>query len=138
MADSISLGAVSHVALTVTDLTRARDFYTRILGFGLITELGPGRVLLGNGSTVLALTLPSDGSQPAPQNDRFHENRCGLDHLSFSVGSHADLENAAAVFDANGVSHGTINDLSGVGLPMYVMSFRDPDNIQLELTAPKA
>src|SRR5215207_5804386 len=116
MADSISVGTVSHVALTVTDLTRARDFYTRVLGFGLMAELSPSRVLVNSGSTVLALTLPSDGSQPAPQNDRFHENRCGLDHLSFNVGSRADLENAAAVFDANGVSHGTINDLSDAGL----------------------
>src|SRR4051812_3289557 len=137
MADPISLGTVSHVALTITDLARSRQFYTGILGFGLMAELGPSRVLLTNGSTILALTLPSDTSQAAPENDRFHENRCGLDHLSFNVGSRADLENAVAVFDANGIPHGTINDLSGAGLPLYVLAFRDPDNIQLEMTASK-
>ena len=51
--------------------------------------------------------------------------------------SRADLEAAAKLFDDNGISHGTINDLGEYGLPVVVMSFRDPDNIQLELTAPK-
>ena len=39
------------------------------------------------------------------------------------------------LFDAEGISHGEIKDL-GPGLGIYVLAFRDPDNIQLELTAP--
>ena len=46
----------------------------------------------------------------------------------------ADLEAAAAYFDEQGISHGGIKDLGRLGI--YVMAVRDPDNIQLELTAP--
>ncbi|MFN8454177.1 MAG: VOC family protein [Anaerolineae bacterium] len=57
----------------------------------------------------------------------------GLDHLSLSVGSRADLEAAVRLFDERGVPHGEIKDLTAFSL--YVLAFRDPDNIQLELTA---
>jgi catechol 2,3-dioxygenase-like lactoylglutathione lyase family enzyme len=66
--------------------------------------------------------------------DTFDENRVGLDHLSFGVPSHDDLERAVALFDQNGVPHGPITELSSFGI--YVLPFRDPDNVQLELTAP--
>ena len=35
------------------------------------------------------------------------------------------------------VSHGEVRDL-GPDLGIYVLAFRDPDNIQIELTAPYA
>lgn len=44
---------------------------------------------------------------------------------------------ATAYLDAQGVSRGEIKDL-GSGFGIYVMTVRDPDNIQLELTAPYA
>ena len=72
----------------------------------------------------------------APSGDRFDENRVGLDHLSFSVGSRAELEEAVKLFDARGVAHGPITPLEGFGI--LVLPFRDPDNIQVELTAPLA
>jgi glyoxylase I family protein len=136
MANSITTGAVNHLALTVTDLRRAREFYTGLLGFQTGMELSPSRVLIGNGSAVLALSTAPDPSR-APRGDRFDENRVGLDHLSFSVGGRADLERAARLFDERGVSHGEIEDLGGA-MRMYTMAFRDPDNTQLELTAPYA
>jgi glyoxylase I family protein len=136
MANSIETGAVHHLALTVTDLRRAREFYTGLLGFQPLMELSPSAVLMGNGSAVLALSLAPDPSR-APRGDRFDENRVGLDHLSFSVGERADLERAARLLDERGVSHGEIEDL-GEAVRMYTMAFRDPDNIQLELTAPYA
>jgi hypothetical protein len=49
--------------------------------------------------------------------------------------SKADLEQAARLFDERGVSHGEIEDLTAA-LGIYVLAFRDPDNIQMELTAP--
>ncbi len=134
MASSISLGGVHHLALTVTNSERSTAFYTNILGFKVLMVLGP-KTILANGPTILALNEAPDPAQ-RPENDRFSENRAGLDHVSFSVGSHADLDAAAQVFDANGIEHGTINDLGHAGLPIFVMAFRDPDNIQLELTAP--
>jgi hypothetical protein len=47
------------------------------------------------------------------------------------------LEEAMKMFDEKGIPHGEINDLSAAGVPIYVLAFRDPDNIQLEFTAPK-
>lgn len=132
MAD-ISTGTINHFALTVTDKDRARDFYTEVLGFKFITEFGP-KYLLSNDQVILAVAEAPYPDQAIP-GDQFDENRVGLDHISFSVGSRDELENAAEEFDRRGISHGEIKDLGGLGI--LVMAFRDPDNIQLELTAPK-
>jgi glyoxylase I family protein len=50
--------------------------------------------------------------------------------------SQADLERAVKVFDERGISHGEIKDLGGLGI--LVLAFRDPENVQIELTAPKS
>ncbi|HSB00596.1 MAG TPA: VOC family protein [Anaerolineales bacterium] len=130
----IRTGAVNHQTLTVSDLKRSQDFYTGLLGFQKVMDLSPTRVLLSNGSTLIALTLAPDPSR-AIQGDVFNENRLGLDHLSLSVAGLNDLEEAVGILDAADVSHGEIKDLRP-DLPIYVLAFRDPDNIQLELTAP--
>jgi glyoxylase I family protein len=127
---AIKTGAIHHQALTVSNLERSEKFYTSLLGFQKVMDLSPTRVMLSNGGAVIALGLPPDPGQ-AIQNDVFNENRLGLDHISFSVSSYQDLEDAIRLFDSEGVSHGEIEDIS-----VYVMAFRDPDNIQLELTAP--
>ncbi|GIV98573.1 MAG: glyoxalase [Herpetosiphonaceae bacterium] len=130
MTNPISLGPVHHLSLTVSDPARSREFYTTILGFQVIAELGP-RLLLSNGNVLLGI---GPGPERQYSNDRFDENRVGLDHLSFSVNSRTELENAAQLLEDRGIPHGDIRDLSALGIS--VMSFRDPDNIQLELTAP--
>lgn len=132
MSEPIKTGGVHHVALTVSDVRRSQAFYTELLGFNHLTDFGP-RALLHNGSFLLGLTPASDPSQ-AIAGDRFNENRIGMDHLSLSVGSKADLEAAVRTLDEHGVEHGSINDLDPFGIA--VLAFRDPDNIQVELTAP--
>ena len=57
--------------------------------------------------------------------------------LSLTSFSQTSFKVSGKVFDENGVPHGEIRDLSGNGVPIYVLAFRDPDNIQLEFTAPK-
>lgn len=134
MNTTIQTEAIHHLTLTVTDLPRAVDFYTTLLGFQKAMDLSPSRVLLANGKTILALTEAPDPTQ-AVLNDRFNENRVGLDHLSLNVSSRTTLEEAVRCFDRQGIPHGEIRDL-GPNLGIYVLAFRDPDNIQLELTAP--
>ena len=134
MNTTIQTEAIHHVTLTVTDLPRAIAFYTTLLGFQKAVELGPSRVLLANGKTILALTEAPDATQ-AILNDRFNENRVGLDHLSFNVSNHNKLEEAVRQFKQQGIPHGEIKDL-GPDFGIYVLAFRDPDNIQLELSAP--
>ena len=134
MNAKIQTEGVHHLTLTVTNLARAVDFYTTMLGFQKAMDLSETRVLLANGKAILALSEAPDPSQ-AITNDRFNENRVGLDHVSLNVGNLHKLEDAIRCFDEYNVSHGEIEDL-GPDLGIYVLAFRDPDNIQLELTAP--
>jgi glyoxylase I family protein len=133
--NAIQSGSVHHLTLTVNDVNRSCEFYTSLLGFQVAMELGP-KLILSNGKLLLVLAPPPDPAQKIA-NDRFNENRVGLDHLSLSVVSRADLVSAAELFERAGVSHGEVRDL-GPDLGIYVLAFRDPDNIQIELTAPYA
>ena len=131
MSTEITTSGVHHIRLIVTDPVRSRDFYTSLLNFTVAAELPPGFVLT-NGKLLLGITPPWDTSQAIP-NDRFSPNRVGLDHLSFGVTNRAELNKAAALFDEHGVEHGEVRDLPPFGIT--ILSFSDPDGIQLELTA---
>ena len=135
MSTPVALTGIHHITLTVSDVVASAEFYSRHFGFRSLMDLGT-RNILSNGSIVLSVTLPSDKNSSIPANDHFSENRIGLDHVCFSVASRADLEAAAAYFDEHGITHGEIRQLGAFGI--YVMAVRDPDNIQLELTAPNA
>jgi glyoxylase I family protein len=142
VATPIALGPIHHLRLTVTDIARSRDFYTRLLGFDVAVESPPpddpaaeaaypvlwGGIVMARGNLLMGLR------PVAPGGDRFDENRVGLDHLSFSVASRAELEQAQAWLDQNSVPHGEIRELASFGI--CILPFRDPDNIQVELTAP--
>ena len=133
MSTDIALKGFHHLTLTVTDINRACEFYTGVLGLNVVTELSPERVIVGNDHLFFGLGKASDPARSV-KNDRFDENRVGLDHLSFSVDSREDLERAQQLFDERGVRHAEMKDLPDFGIT--VMMFWDPDNIQLELTAP--
>ena len=132
MSAKITTSGIHHIRLIVTDVARSREFYTGLLNFHVAAELPPG-VVLTNGNILLGLTLPWDANL-APANDRFSPHRVGLDHLSFSVANREELTRAAALFKERGVVHGEITDLPPFGIT--ILSFNDPDGVQLELTAP--
>ena len=133
MDSRVASGGVHHLKLTVSDVPRSQEFYTSVLGFDVVGSHG-STVLMSDGSVMIGLALPPDPGQAIPQ-DTFSENRIGLDHLSFSVASRADLDRAAKVFGERGVPCSEVVDL-GPDFRSCVLMFRDPDNIQLELTAP--
>lgn len=148
MAQSLSVGPIHHLRMTVTDVDRSREFYTSVLGFQVAAQMPEstddplsaglakalmGGVVLQNGPVLFGLR--AGGENHLASGDRFDEHRVGLDHLSFSVPSRGDLDAAARLLDERGVPHGEIVDLPAFGI--YVLAFRDPDNIQLELTAPR-
>jgi catechol 2,3-dioxygenase-like lactoylglutathione lyase family enzyme len=142
VAGQIQTGDIHHLRLTVTDVERSRQFYTSMLGFEIAAESPPpddpsadevfkilfGGVVMMRGNLVMGLR------PMAPPGDRFDPDRVGLDHLSFSVASRDDLEQAARLLDEHGVTHGVITRLASFGID--VLSFEDPDGVQLELTAP--
>jgi glyoxylase I family protein len=140
----IPAGGIHHLRLTVTNLERSRQFYTGLLGFEVAVESPPAgdpsaaetfKILFGG--IVMARGNLLMGLRPmAPPGDCFDPDRVGLDHLSFSVASHDDLEQAMRLLDERGVPHGEITSLPSFGID--VLSFEDPDGVQLELTAPMA
>lgn len=52
----------------------------------------------------------------------------GIHHIKLTV---TDLEKSRKFFDKEDIKHGEIEKLSN---DLYVLAFRDPDNIQLELS----
>jgi glyoxylase I family protein len=142
MAGGIELGGVHHLRLTVTDIARSRAFYTGLLGFGIAAEApassdpeaDPSYPVLWGGIVMVKDNLLLGLRPVAPKGDRFDEDRVGLDHLSFNVANRAALEDAIRLFDERGVPYGVVRELPSFGI--CVLPFRDPDNVQLELTSP--
>ena len=130
----------AHVRLTVSDIGRSRAFYDDIFGFPVAYEMPPDadaetREALSFlfGGVIYHLGDGLFGLRPvAPGSDRFDEDRVGLDHVSFTLPGHSALEAAVAVLDDRGVDHGGIKDIGEA----FILEFRDPDNIALELFAP--
>lgn len=131
----------AHVRLTVTDIERSRRFYDDVFGFPVAVEVPADadeatreRLWFVFGGVIYAI---GDGQvfglRPvAPHGDAFDEDRVGLDHVSFGVADRAALDAVAAKLDDLGVAHGPVKDI-GQG---FVLEFRDPDGVALELMAP--
>ncbi|HET9258484.1 MAG TPA: VOC family protein [Pseudonocardiaceae bacterium] len=130
MTSSAIVPAITHVAVTVTNLDVSRGWYTRVLGVKPVIDEDTGpfhHVVYQLGSTLLGLH-----SFPALSSDEpFDERRAGLDHIAFGCASRDELAEWATRLDEIGVDHREIVDAGyGSGL-----AFRDPDNIALELFA---
>jgi catechol 2,3-dioxygenase-like lactoylglutathione lyase family enzyme len=124
---------ISHVALTVNDLSVSVPWYRELLGCEPVLDEDTGafhHTVFLIGGTLLGLHR-----HPEPTaTDRFDECRPGLDHVAFGVVDRTELEKWSRRLDEMGIGHGGIVDAHyGSGL-----SFRDPDNIALELFAPPA
>lgn len=138
------LQGIHHVRVTVTDIARSKTFYSRVFGreprIDATEHAGepgasedPQRFY---GGCVFEIEGQLFGLRPvAEAGDRFDSTRVGLDHVSFGVATRADLEAAANRLDADGVANGGVVSLEGVG--MSILSFQDPDDINLELVAPE-
>ena len=69
-------------------------------------------------------------SHASNSGEPFNEVRTGLDHLEFLVAGHSELQQWADRLDELGIAHSGVKDLSYTDNAM--VTFRDPDNIQLE------
>ena len=123
--------AITHVALTVSDLEASAAWYTKVLGAEpvLDEDTGPFRhIVYSLGGTLLGL----HGFPDLATTEAFDERRPGLDHVAFGCATRGELEEWASRLDELGITHGGVVDAGyGSGL-----SFRDPDNIALELFCP--
>jgi glyoxylase I family protein len=70
----------------------------------------------------------------ASSGDSFVSTRVGLDHLSLLVASVDELRAAQGRLDEAGIPHGDLKELPDLGVA--IVSVQDPDDINLELSAP--
>jgi glyoxylase I family protein len=122
--------AITHVALTVSDLDRSRKWYQRLFGSDpvLDEDTGPFRhVVWSVSGGLVAINAFPDLNSSEP----FDERRPGLDHLAFACSSRSELEAWERRLNEWDIPNGGVVDASYAS----VLSFRDPDNIALEFFA---
>lgn len=138
----VNSNGFAHVRLTVTDIEKSARFYDTVFGWpraidasASVDEPGvkesPEQFFGG-----VVFQTPQGtlfGLRPVGT-DSFDSTRTGLDHVSFAVDSRDELVRAEAALGEAGIEHGEIIDLTDAGLA--ILSFQDPDDINIELTAP--
>jgi glyoxylase I family protein len=120
---------VSHVSLSVRDRDRSRDWYSSLLGFQVIEENREEAfdewILLHPGNRMVLCLQQHKANRGEP----FDPSRTGGDHLPLKASSRDALDEWSAWFAENGVVHSTVADRAYGS----VLTFKDPDGIQLEL-----
>lgn len=127
-----SITGFHHLSFTVSDREKSVAWYEEVMGFQRHSEVEADtftrtRLRQPESGIVITFTEHAQGSH-----DRFSETRTGLDHLSLEVPGIEDLRAWKRRFEEHGVNHSEIKE-TGSGAAM--ITFRDPDNIQLELFA---
>ena len=136
---AITTKSISHVRLTVTDIDRSRQFYESVFGWPVALEVPEdadeetreqlwflfGGVIYHTGTRWSAC-----GRSPPTASTR--TGSAWTTSRSRSP-SKDEMDAAAAHLDGLGIAHEPVKDIG----TMYILEFRDPDNIALELIAPK-
>jgi len=129
----LTLGPITHVALTVRDLAVSVPWYRELVGAApvLDEDTGPFRhVVFAVGGTLLGLHQFPEGARDEP----FDPRRPGLDHVAFLSPDRPTLDAWRERLTALGVETGTVVDAHyGSGLAV-----KDPDGISLEIFAAPA
>ena len=137
---ALALGPITHVALTVRDLSASVPWYRDLVGADpvLDEDTGPFRhVVFAIGSTLLGLHQFPEGARDLPEgarDEKFDPRRLGLDHVAFLAPDRATLDAWRDRLAELGVEAGTVLDAHyGSGLAV-----KDPDGIALEIFAAPA
>jgi glyoxylase I family protein len=132
-----ALTGIQHVGLTVTDVEASCAWYQRVLGLQRQfreahhgSDDGGYAVVLGTSDMSLNVGIDH---HPANRGEHFDATRTGLDHVCFQVASVEALDMWAAHLDSEGVAHSGVYAMDG--MPIVLLTFDDPDGIQLELIA---
>jgi len=134
----------AHVRLTLTDIARSKAFYDQVFGWPAAIDASdkagdPGVAKSPEeffGGTIYQTPQGTLFGLRPVGSQGFDSEHTGLDHVSFAVDSRDELVRAAEAMDGAGIAHGDIIDLTDAG--QAILSFQDPDDINIELTAPLA
>jgi glyoxylase I family protein len=138
----VNSSGYAHVRLTVTDIERSKAFYDRVFGWPVAVDASASVAEPGVRESAeqfyggVVYQTPEGtlfGLRPVGEK-RFDSEHTGLDHVSFAVASSSDLDSAASALTEAGIPHGEIVKLEDAGIA--ILSFQDPDDINIELTAP--
>ncbi len=136
-ATSPAVTGIHHFSPTVSDVEASAQWYERVFGMSRVPatfphhgdEAGGYAVLLMDPRSGVAIGLHHHETNPQRA---FDESQTGLDHISFGVAQHGDLDAWVEWLDELGIAHSGVIDTTDP-IPYSVVVFRDPDNIQLEL-----
>lgn len=129
------LAGIHHVGLTVTDVDRSEAWYTAVLGWQRLfvephheSDEEGYAVVLGHPDYGFNIGIEH---HPANDGGSFDPRTTGLDHLCFAVPDLATLAAWAEHLDRLGIANSGVYPIEGT--PYSIISFDDPDGIQLEL-----
>lgn len=128
-----SINGRFEVNLTVRDPGASAEWYRRLLGM----EQRYDHASDDGAIRYISLVEPASGlvlclvGHAANDGSPFDETRTGLDHLELLVDRKDDLHEWAARLGELGIEHSGVKELGYTANSM--VTFRDPDGIQLEL-----
>jgi len=135
MSDTPPLNRWHHVSITVCDIDKSEAWYRDVLGFQYAfsedhPDGGGFAKVMVRPDTMMFLGLHH---HDANGSEDFGEHRTGLDHIGMQVNDRDDIDRWVEHLDLHGVRRsepveGKLGDTA-----FLVLSFRDPDNIALEL-----
>jgi glyoxylase I family protein len=123
------LAKVSHTSFSVTDAEATARWWNDVLGlvtFDRVSGDGWRGVLLLHEPSGTVVEFQQHDANPG---ERFDPRRTGLDHVGFKVDSREDLLEWQEHFARHGVDFTPLADREYGA----VVTFRDPDGIQLEM-----
>ncbi|MEQ9619915.1 MAG: VOC family protein [Deltaproteobacteria bacterium] len=118
---------IDHIAIVVSDMDVAVEFYTGVLGLRLIrdgrTEGGEKKTFIGTKSKVI-LAMTEDKNRKASDGG----SAGGVNHIAFGVD---DVEKAGNILKERGVNF--IEEKIGEDGKVQAYHFLDPDGLELEI-----
>ncbi len=100
---------LNHIALRVSDVARARDFYKEHLGLTIIRDNSPNFCFMASGDNYIGF---------------FRGDSPGLDHYCYTIDEY-DADQAEARLKKAGIAHHREENR---------VYFRDPDDLQLQVS----
>ncbi|MEK6847000.1 MAG: VOC family protein [Nanoarchaeota archaeon] len=113
---------VDHIILSVKDLKKSTEFYSKLLGKATIQKYDVSWKI---GKTKFFITYPYKKNPK-----KFDKHNLGLNHIAFGVNKLQKLKEMQKVLDKNNIKN------SGIKIDKYgkkeFIWFDDPDKIRLE------